>query len=60
MAQTKRESVSKAVNPPSVFSPPQRSPIRTHAAQLAVLVAASLLVILIYVLIVALEGLYKS
>jgi len=45
---------------PRDLSPPQVSRSRGHAVQLSILVGVIILMILMYVLIVAVEGLYQS
>ena len=52
--------MSKTVLQPRDLSPPRVSRSRGHAVQLSILVGVIVLMILIYVLIVAVEGLYQS
>ncbi len=60
MVQAQRPSMSKTVLQPRDLSPPRVSRSRGHAVQLSILVGVIVLMILIYVLIVAVEGLYQS
>ena len=60
MVQGKRPLMSRAVMQPRDLSPSQVSRSRSHAVQASILVVLITLMILIYVLIVAVEGLYQS
>jgi uncharacterized integral membrane protein len=62
MVQAKRPLMSRPVMQPRDLLPPlsQVSRSRSHTVQLSILVVLIILTILMYVLIVALEGLYQS
>ncbi len=60
MVPAKRPLMSRVVMQPRDLSPPQVSRSRSHAVQLSIIVGVIILMILMYVLIVAVEGLYQS